>query len=65
MNGKTVLITGAARGLGLATTDLLAHRGARVVMACRNLEKATLERDRLRAKLWQVSEQQTGLFGEL
>jgi len=32
MSGKTVLITGATSGLGLATALLLAERGAEVVM---------------------------------
>ena len=37
---RTVLVTGANDGLGLHVTRELAARGARVVMACRNLEKA-------------------------
>jgi len=32
MSGKTVLITGATSGLGLATALLLAERGAEVLM---------------------------------
>ncbi|XP_076035431.1 retinol dehydrogenase 11-like [Oratosquilla oratoria] len=41
MEGKVVLITGASAGLGKETALDLARRGARVIMACRNLQKAT------------------------
>src|SRR5215831_9271415 len=35
MAGKTVLITGASSGLGLVSARVLAERGARVIMVCR------------------------------
>ncbi len=41
LSGKTALVTGANAGIGLETTRVLALRGAHVVMACRNLQKAT------------------------
>ena len=38
--GRTVLVTGASSGLGQRSAEALAAAGARVLMACRNPEKA-------------------------
>jgi NAD(P)-dependent dehydrogenase (short-subunit alcohol dehydrogenase family) len=40
-SGKTILVTGANSGLGLRAAQGLAAHGARVLMACRNPDKAT------------------------
>ena len=39
MDGKTVLITGANTGIGKETAIDLARRGARIIMACRDMKK--------------------------
>ena len=40
LDGKTILITGCNSGLGKAVAKYMALKGARIVMACRNLETA-------------------------
>lgn len=40
LTGKVVVITGANSGLGYEAAQALAGKGAHVVMACRNVEKA-------------------------
>ena len=38
--GRTILVTGANSGLGLRSAEALAAKGAEVLLACRNAEKA-------------------------
>jgi len=47
MDGKTVIVTGANSGIGVETVRDLAKRGARIIMACRNLVSASQVRDEI------------------
>jgi protochlorophyllide reductase len=46
-SGRVILITGANSGIGFESAVALGRKGARVVMACRNLEKAERARQEL------------------
>jgi len=39
LRDRTILVTGSNTGIGFATARLLAGKGARIIMACRNAEK--------------------------
>jgi protochlorophyllide reductase len=53
--GKVALITGANSGIGFETARVLADRGAHVVMACRDPDKARRAADELESDLEQSS----------
>jgi NAD(P)-dependent dehydrogenase (short-subunit alcohol dehydrogenase family) len=47
--GRTILVTGANSGLGLRSAEALAARGGRVLLACRNPQKAAVALDAVAA----------------
>ncbi len=50
-HGRTAVVTGANGGLGLETARQLAAKGARVVMAVRNQQKAAAAVEDIRASV--------------
>ena len=49
VSGRTICITGANSGLGLEAARNLVGAGAHVIMACRNIEKAEVAAQSVRA----------------
>lgn len=50
MDGKTVLITGANTGIGKETAVDLATRGARIILACRDISRANKAAEDIRQR---------------
>jgi NAD(P)-dependent dehydrogenase (short-subunit alcohol dehydrogenase family) len=50
-SGRTAVVTGASAGLGLETAKVLAGRGATVVLACRDTDKAERVAARIETEL--------------
>jgi len=49
LTGRIAIVTGANSGIGFETAKALATKGAEVVLACRNLEKAELAAKEIRS----------------
>jgi NAD(P)-dependent dehydrogenase (short-subunit alcohol dehydrogenase family) len=50
LSGKIAVVTGAGRGLGAAIADVLADRGAHVIVNDRTLEPATEAVEKIRGE---------------
>ncbi|MFM5930551.1 MAG: oxidoreductase [Novosphingobium sp.] len=48
-SGRTIMVTGANTGIGFESARVLAQRGARVLLACRNRDKAQAAINRIQA----------------
>jgi NAD(P)-dependent dehydrogenase (short-subunit alcohol dehydrogenase family) len=49
LKGKVLIVTGGASGIGLAASEVLASKGAGLVLAVRNMAKGEKAADRIRA----------------
>lgn len=47
LTGKVFLVTGANSGIGYEATKVFASKGAKVIMGCRNLDKAKLAKEEI------------------
>jgi NAD(P)-dependent dehydrogenase (short-subunit alcohol dehydrogenase family) len=55
LDGKTAIVTGANSGLGYQTVKQLADRGAHVIMACRDADRAAAALEKLRSDVVEPS----------
>jgi len=50
LSGKNIIVTGANSGIGYEAALEFARKGARVVLACRNVEKAAASSDQIKSQ---------------
>ena len=50
LSGRVALITGSTQGLGEATARVLAEKGARVLLGCRDEQRAMKAMNAIRAR---------------
>ena len=50
LKGKTVVVTGSNSGVGYKTAETMLYLGARVILACRNMQRANEARNKLAAE---------------
>ncbi|CAH8680307.1 unnamed protein product [Schistosoma rodhaini] len=56
LDGKIAIVTGCNTGIGFHTASELARRGATIIMACRNMERANEARTRLLEMYGKINE---------
>ena len=55
LDGKTVIVTGANSGLGFESAKVFAEKDAKVIMACRNMEKGENARKKIEEEVAEAS----------
>lgn len=51
LTGKVIIVTGANSGLGYEDAKAFARKGAKIILACRNMEKANKALSKIQAKI--------------